>query len=194
MHSDAPLGFGGAIERGMAACAHDWTFLLNNDMTLDADALTALLPRAATTCSRWGRRSSSATPTGGARRPGFTDWYADEPGIQLFHAPVRDDDGVGTHLCASGGAALFRTALAAPLRARERAATIRSTGRTSSGACARGATGCACCSVPRSRVRPPASRDHRALLRGAELDRIVERNRLLFDVRHAVTRTTASSG
>ena len=37
IHSDAPLGFAGAIERGLAAARHGATYLLNNDMTVEPD-------------------------------------------------------------------------------------------------------------------------------------------------------------
>src|SRR5579871_5423826 len=42
--SRAPLWYSGAIRRGLAAARHDWVYLLNSDMLLDAQALESLLP------------------------------------------------------------------------------------------------------------------------------------------------------
>ena len=38
------LGDNGAIAAGLAAIEHDWVYLLNSDMVIDADALSTLLP------------------------------------------------------------------------------------------------------------------------------------------------------
>ncbi|WP_257389245.1 glycosyltransferase [Tahibacter caeni] len=38
------LGYNGAVEAGLAAARHGWTYLLNSDMRLAPDALTQLLP------------------------------------------------------------------------------------------------------------------------------------------------------
>src|SRR6266478_6272331 len=38
-----PLWFSGAVRRGLRAARFDWVYLLNNDMTVDPDALKALL-------------------------------------------------------------------------------------------------------------------------------------------------------
>jgi GT2 family glycosyltransferase len=47
VHDDPALGFAGAIERGLALARYDGTYLVNNDMTIEPDALAqvlALLP------------------------------------------------------------------------------------------------------------------------------------------------------
>ena len=142
-HADVPLGFVGAIERGVARARYDWTYLMNNDMTLDADTLTALLPARGDDVFAVASQIYQQSADGRREETGFTDWYIDHSGLQLWHAPVRDD-AVTPHLCASGGAALFRTAVLRRYLPPP-AVTTRSTGKTSNGACARGATGCACC-------------------------------------------------
>ena len=69
MHSDAPLGFAGAIERGLARARMGGTYLLNNDMTLDARTRCRRCCRcAASASSRSARRSCSRTRAAGARR------------------------------------------------------------------------------------------------------------------------------
>src|SRR6266436_5009268 len=42
VHDDAPCGFSAAIGRGLARARHDWTLLLNNDVTLEASSLRKL--------------------------------------------------------------------------------------------------------------------------------------------------------
>lgn len=39
-----PLGYDGAIAAGLRVCRHAWTYLLNSDMRLDANAIKELLP------------------------------------------------------------------------------------------------------------------------------------------------------
>jgi GT2 family glycosyltransferase len=111
VHSEAPLGFAGAIEQGLARVRHDWTYLMNNDMTLAPDALAVLLPRRGPDVFAIGSQIFQQSADGRREETGFTDWYVGQAGIELFHAPVRRDTGAYPHLCASGGAALFRTAL-----------------------------------------------------------------------------------
>jgi len=68
VHEDRPLGFAGAVERGLAQARHDATFLMNNDMTLDAGALASLLRTGRRTCSRSGRRSCSRMRRAAAKK------------------------------------------------------------------------------------------------------------------------------
>jgi GT2 family glycosyltransferase/glycosyltransferase involved in cell wall biosynthesis len=186
IQSDAPLGFAGAIQRGLAQVRHDWTYLMNNDMTLDPRTLSELL--------RWRGHDVFAVSSqifqqnaaGRREETGFTDWYVDAAGLHLFHAGVPNVDGACPHLCASGGAALFRTA---PLRR-----------YVDDGRCydpfywedvewslRAWRDGLSVLFCPRSRV----DHRHRATTArfydAAEIDRIVERNRLLFDLRHGIT-------
>src|SRR5579862_2582862 len=42
IHSVAPLGFSAAISLGLQHARRDWTFLMNNDMTLEDNALSVL--------------------------------------------------------------------------------------------------------------------------------------------------------
>jgi GT2 family glycosyltransferase len=107
MYSEAPLGFAGAIEWGLTRARFDGTFLLNNDMTLDAQALAALLPWRAPDVFAIAAQIFQQDATGRREETGFTDWYVDRGGVHLFHALPKP--GMHEHLCASGGAALFRT-------------------------------------------------------------------------------------
>ena len=148
VYVDAPLGFAGAIERGLRRARYDGTYLLNNDMTLDPRALAELLPLRApdvfalasqifqherSRAAARKRDSPTGTPTARAcicitrRSPS-----SPEPLAHLVRKRRRR--------AVPHGAAHAATCARA-------AATTRSTGRTPSGACAPGAMACASSSV-----------------------------------------------
>src|SRR5690349_21485980 len=102
-HSDAPLGFAGAIERGLARVRMGGTYLLNNDMTVDRGALSTLLPLRGERVFAIGSQIEQADASVRREETGFTDWYVDGGGLRLYHAPPPPS--VARHLCASGGAA-----------------------------------------------------------------------------------------
>jgi GT2 family glycosyltransferase len=188
-HSDAPLGFAGAVERGLARVRLGGTYLLNNDMTLDARALSALLPLRADGVFAIGSQILQSSAGGRREETGFTDWYVDAGGLQLYHAPPPA--AVARHLCASGGASLFRTSLLARYLPASRAYDpfYWEDVEWSVRAWREGFEVLFC---PESR----ASHRHRAttsrFYARDELDRIVERNRLLFDARHGASRHPAA--
>jgi GT2 family glycosyltransferase len=186
VYSDAPLGFVRAVERGLARARHDWTFLMNNDMTLDEHALAEVMRAREADVFAIGSQIYQQNAAGRREETGFTDWYIDHEGLKLYHARLRDEASVAPHLCASGGAALFRTAT---LRRYVRATRcyhpfywedvewgVRAW-----------RDGLRVLFAPRSRV----SHRHRVttarFYTEAEIERIVARNRLLFDARHGLT-------
>ncbi|MEP6678090.1 MAG: glycosyltransferase [Betaproteobacteria bacterium] len=113
VHDPAPLGFSTAIARGLERVRHDWTYLLNNDMTLAEDALAHLAARRAPGVFSLSSQIFQRSADGRREETGFTDWYADSGGIHAYHAPVPPSADAIAHLAGSGGATLFRTA---PLR------------------------------------------------------------------------------
>jgi GT2 family glycosyltransferase/glycosyltransferase involved in cell wall biosynthesis len=186
VHDERPLGFAGAIERGLAHARHDGVFLMNNDMTLDAAALASLLPHRAPDVFALGAQILQQDATGRREETGFTDWYADESGVHLFHAPPPDVEGAVPHLCASGGAALFRTALLRRYLADSRAYDpfYWEDAEWSVRAWRDGYRVLFCPrSLARHRHRATTARYYAA----DELERIVQRNRMLFDARQGVT-------
>jgi GT2 family glycosyltransferase len=186
MHASEPLGFGGAIARGLARVQHDWVYLLNSDMRLDADALAALLPWRRDDVFALGSQIFQASADGRREETGFVDWYVDPSGIRAYHAGVRDEAVPYPQLCAGGGAALFRTAL---LRRYVRSARCYDPfyWEDADWGVQAWREGLAVLFCPHSR----ANHLHRAttarFYAAAELERIVERNRLLFDARHAAS-------
>lgn len=110
----APLGFSAAIARGLARARHDWTYLMNNDMTLAEDAIAHLACRRAPGVFSLSSQIFQRSADGRREETGFTDWYADAAGVHVFHAPIPESGADAIpHLAGSGGATLFRTA---PLR------------------------------------------------------------------------------
>jgi GT2 family glycosyltransferase/glycosyltransferase involved in cell wall biosynthesis len=109
VHSEAPLGFSAAIVAGLARASHDWTLLLNNDMTLAPGALRELMLLRAADVFAAGAQIFQRSASGRREETGFTDWYRNRDGLHLFHADPRDQTEPREQLCASGGAALFQT-------------------------------------------------------------------------------------
>jgi GT2 family glycosyltransferase/glycosyltransferase involved in cell wall biosynthesis len=183
VHSVEPLGFSTAVARGLARARHDWTFLMNNDMTLDRAALRELASHRAADrfalCAQIFQRSSD----GRREETGFTDWYADASGVHVYHATVPADRGVHPHLAGSGGATLFRTAPLARYARDSRCYDPFYWEDIEWGLRARqdGYTVMFC---------PAAHAFHRhrattaRFFDAAEIDRIVARNALLFDARN----------
>ncbi|MEP6941838.1 MAG: glycosyltransferase [Betaproteobacteria bacterium] len=109
VHHAEPLGFGAAVVAGLKRVRHDWTLLLNNDMTLERDALHELAACRAGDVFAIGAQIIQRSADGRREETGFTDWYADASGVRIFHAPPGDGGVPRRTLCVSGGAGLFQT-------------------------------------------------------------------------------------
>jgi GT2 family glycosyltransferase/glycosyltransferase involved in cell wall biosynthesis len=109
VHEAEPLGFGAAVLRGLEQARHDWVFLMNNDMTLDSAALTELTVKRDDRVFSLSSQIFQQSADGRREETGFTDWYIDRDGIHVFHAPIGDSAQTVSHLAGSGGATLFRT-------------------------------------------------------------------------------------
>jgi GT2 family glycosyltransferase len=186
VHSDAPLGFAEAVERGLALARHGATYLLNNDMTVEPATLAELLPLREPQVFAIASQILQRDASGRREETGFTDWYVDRGGVHLYHAPIPASDGPTAHLAGSGGATLFRTALLREYLPASRAydpfywEDIEWSARA-------WRDGFAVVFCARSRVahrhRATTSRFYEA----DELARIVERNRVLFDLRQGAS-------
>ena len=185
VHSALPLGFAAAIKRGLARARHDWVLLLNNDMKIAEGAIAALCELRAPDVFAIGAQIFQRSASGRREETGFTDWYVDGNGVHLFHAPP-DNTAAVPQLCASGGAALFRTKPLQHYLAASRAYDpfYWEDAEWSVRAWRDGW---------RVLFAPDAHAIHRhrattsRFYEPAELERIVERNRLLFDARHGIT-------
>ncbi len=186
LHADAPLGFAGAVELGVAHARFDAVYLLNNDMVVDAQALTTVLALRAPDVFAIGSQIEQRSADGRREETGLVDWFTDRDGIRLFHANVPGDGAPREHLAASGGAALFRRE---PLRRYLRASRAYDPfyWEDAEWGVQAWRDGWRVLYCPASR----AQHRHRAttarFYAEAELERIVERNRWLFDARNGLT-------
>ena len=183
VYVDAPLGFAGAIERGLRRARYDGTYLMNNDMTLDPRAIAELLPsRAPDVFALASQIFQHDAQSGRREETGFTDWYANRSGVHLYHAPAPSSPEPLAHLCASGGAALFRTA---PLTRYVRASRCYDPfyWEDAEWSVRAWRDGMRILFCPRSHAAHQHRMTTARFYSGDEIDRIVERNRWLFAAR-----------
>ena len=110
LHSPRPLGFSGALARGLPRLRHDHTYLLNNDMRLEADALREVLLARADDVFAVASQIHMADPTARREETGLTALCRFGAPSQLYDAWPGTDPALRAHLYAGGGASLFRTA------------------------------------------------------------------------------------
>ena len=182
VHRERPLGFSAAVAAGLRRARHAWTYLMNNDVTLEPHALAAVLAARAPDVFAVGSRIHQRSASGRREETGFVDWHVAEDGLRPFHAVAAGDD-VRPQLAASGGAALFRSV---PLRryvasARVYAPFYYEDLEWGARAWQEGWRVLFCgASHAHHRHRATTSRFYAP----AELESIVERNRRLFELRH----------
>ena len=176
------LGYHGAIDRGLRHVRHAWTYLLNSDMRLDPRALIELLDYRRSSVFAI---SSQIFLVDSARRrveTGWTDfnWRADR--AEIYDRLPETGNLARGNLYAGGGSSLFRTA---PLRqfvrdARDYAPFYWEDADWGISAWVAGMEVLYC---PKSL----AWHHHRATINrhytADEINRVIERNALLFDVR-----------
>jgi len=186
VHHRRPLGFSAAIHKGLRRVRYDWTFLMNNDMTLDRSALREVCALRSAEVFAIACQIHQQSASGRREETGFTDWYVNAAGVHVFHADPGAEDKVRRHLCASGGAALFRTA---PLReyARDSRCYDPFYWEDVEWGIRAQQDGLSVLFCPGSHAwhqhRATSSRFYPA----PEIERIAERNRILFDARNAIT-------
>jgi len=111
LYSRKPLGFSGAVQRGVRKARFDWVYLLNSDMTLAPGALAEV--------ARWrgphvfAIASQIRFADAQARRQetGWTDFRTNQGMVEIFDVTPADQTTVRGHLYAGGGASLFRRQL-----------------------------------------------------------------------------------
>ncbi len=139
MHHRAPLGFSAAICKGLERAKHDWTFLMNNDMTLDAASLRELCALRAAEVFAIACQIHQQSATGRREETGFIDWYKHDGGVQVFHADPGDEEAAGRIYVPAAAPVCFGRRPCALMRGTV-AATTRSTGKTLSGVSGRNRT------------------------------------------------------
>lgn len=182
-----PLGFNAAIEFGLKRVRHTWTYLLNSDMCLDPHALQEALIHRRVDVFAVASQIVFAEPDRRREETGWTDFTDDAHAVDIFDRAPEVDGGVRNGLYAGGGSSLFRTAPLcryvsesadyAPFYYEDAEWGLRAWRE-----------GWATLFCPRSLAR----HRHRATIgkfyAADEVERILRRNRLLFDLRNAWTR------
>jgi len=188
---EKPLGFNAAIEFGLRHARHAWTYLLNSDMCLDAHALQEVL--ALRRADVFAIASQIVFQDAGRRREetGWTDFIEDAHAVEIFDC-LSEANGVRAGLYAGGGSSLFRSALLRRYVADSADYSPFYFEDVEWGLRAWRDDGLSTLFCPRSLAR----HRHRATITKFypldEVERIRRRNELLFDLRNAWTRLSAS--
>jgi GT2 family glycosyltransferase len=105
-----PLHFTQAVQTGLQKARFDWIYLLNNDVTLDPDALRALLPLRD---PRVFSISSQIFLKDSTRFREETNWTTLmlEDGLATIHDRIPQSNAVAENFYAGGGASLFQRGL-----------------------------------------------------------------------------------
>lgn len=178
------LGYNGAVVAGLREARHAWTYLLNSDMRLDPDALVALLPYRLPHVFAVSSQIFFVDPRRRREETGWSDhhWNPDQPEVyERTPGPGRLARGT---LYPGGGSSLCRTA---PLRRYARGSRDYSPfyWEDADWGVRAWSEGWELLFCPASHAhhhhRGTVNRYHDA----AEIERIIARNALLFDLRHA---------
>ena len=181
--SEKPLWFSGAIRRGLQAARYDWVYLLNNDMVVDPLAFFSLLywrsPRVFGIASQIYFRDAE-------RRREETGWtmFRESDGVFEIRDEVADDETTvrGTFY-AGGGASLFQRHLLMQLL-RQSSVYLPfywEDVEWGTRAWRRGYRSLYC---PASKVWHGHRQTNRKFFSEVEIDRILNRNRLVFQLRN----------
>lgn len=104
------LGYNGAVAAGLMAVGHDWVYLLNSDMRLEADALTQLLPMRAPEVFAVTSQIFFVDPARRREETGWSDCRVIGAGVQMFEREPESKLARG-NLYPGGGSSLCQTAL-----------------------------------------------------------------------------------
>lgn len=185
-HAQA-LGFNGAIAAGLAAARHDWSYLLNSDMRLDADALAQLLPYRQAHVFSITSQIFFTDPARRREETGWSDFHECADRATVYERDPGDLAVARGNLYPGGGSSLCRSDV---LRR-----YVADSGDYNPFYWEDADWGVRAWSEGWELVFCPASHAHH-LHRGtvrryfdeAEVARVIDRNELLFDLRHRWTR------
>lgn len=108
-----PLGFVGAVNEGLRHARFPWIYLLNSDVTMQPDTLARLLP-----LRSWDLFAASSQifykdPSRFREETNLADLVIEDQ-LVTVHDRIPDGDGVTETFYAGGGASLFRASLLRP--------------------------------------------------------------------------------
>lgn len=107
LHSRSPLGFATAIRHGVRAATYGAVYLLNSDMKLDDGALAEVLAWRRPQIFSVASQIFFADPKRRREETGWADMRVEKGQVVMFHAQPEDPRFVRGHLYGSGGATLF---------------------------------------------------------------------------------------
>jgi GT2 family glycosyltransferase len=108
LHSDHPLSFATAIRRGLKNARYDGVYLLNNDMVLGEETLSALLPWRRPNVFAIASQIFFADPAKRREETGWNDFRLNGARVEMYGAEPEADGAVRGHLYPAGGSSLFR--------------------------------------------------------------------------------------
>lgn len=182
----APLGFNGAVEAGLRRVRQPCVYLLNSDMRIAPDALAQLLPYRGPGIFALASQIFFADPARRREETGWSDFYVEGLRTITYERDPGDTDIARGTLYAGGGSSLFRTELLREYVRGSRGYAPFYWEDADWGARA-WAEGLECVFVPAS----VAVHEHRGTIKklyaAEEIDRIVARNALQFELRQHLT-------
>src|SRR4029077_20904852 len=106
-HSEEPLGFTGAILRGIAVARHGGVYLHNSDMAVEPDAIATLLPWRSPTVFAIASQIFFDDPAKRQEETGWGDLRIEDGRFHLFDRTPEPHTEVCSGLYAGGGSSLF---------------------------------------------------------------------------------------
>lgn len=185
-----PMGFSSAVGKGLRMASFDWVYLLNNDMIMEPDALENVLQWRSPRVFAVASQIFFIDPEKRREETGWTDMSVDSSGVTIFDVPPEDDKTVRGTLYAGGGASLFNRRILQRIMSRSdpyfpfywedvewgiRAWTH----------------GYEVLFCPTSVCRHHHRATVRKFYRETEINRVFQRNSLLFEIRHRLEKTDA---
>ncbi len=107
----APLGYNGAICAGLDAVRHDWVYLLNSDMRLDARALAELLPYRRANLFAITSQIFFEDATRRREETGWSDFHPNTETPEVYEREPEPGTLARGNFYAGGGSSLFQTRL-----------------------------------------------------------------------------------
>ncbi len=115
LHHPSPLGFASAIRRGVRAARYGAVYLLNSDMKLDAEALRHVLGWRRPHVFSVSSQIFFADPNRRREETGWADMRVRNGHLEMFHAEPepgwQESEHARGHLYGGGGATLFHAGL-----------------------------------------------------------------------------------
>lgn len=181
--SRRPLHFNAAIRRGLAEAQYDWVYLLNNDMVVDRAAIVSLLPWRAPSVFAIASQIFFKDPEKRREETGWTVFKNDGGPIEILDRLPESGTNVRGSFYAGGGASLFRRQLLAEAAADSAVYDPFYWEDVEWGARAWW-SGYQVLFCPSSKVWHAHRATNRRFFQEREIDRIQQRNRLLFHFRN----------